>query len=86
MRTLPPTVSATLALASDVPVMTVDCSLELMKLSPATVAIVGAFGATVSTVMLRVPAAETLPAASVACADRVSGPCPMAVTSSAVRV
>ena len=38
-------------------------------------------GAKVSMVMALVPGAEVLPAASVAVADRVSAPCPMAVMS-----
>ena len=54
--------------------------------SPATFEIVGAFGTTVSTVMARVAAAETLPAASVAVTESVSGPWPMPVMSGAVSV
>ena len=54
--------------------------------SPATFEIVGGSMATVSIVMLRVAAAEVLPAASVALADSVSGPWPIAVMSAAVSV
>ena len=72
--------------ASAVPLMAAVCSLPLTMLSVATVLITGVVGVTVSTVMLRVPAALTLPAASVAVAERVSGPCPIAVMSAATRV
>ena len=54
--------------------------------SPATFEITGTPGVTVSTVMLRVAAAETLPAASVARAESVSPPSPMALRSAAVSV
>ena len=86
MRTVPPKVRATLAFASVVPEIDAVCSPALMTSSPATLEIEGAFGATVSTVRLRVPASEVLPAASVALADRVSGPWPIAVMSSDVSV
>ena len=79
-------VSATAALGSAVPAIAADCSLPLMTLSPATSEITGAAGASVSTVMSRVPAAEVLPAASVAVTDSVSAPSPMAVMSAAVSV
>ena len=86
MRTAPPKLSATLALASAVPAITAVCSLALTMSSPATFETVGAFGATVSTVMARVPAAEVLPAASMARAESVSEPWPMAEMSAAVSV
>ena len=79
VRTVPPMDRATLALASAVPEIAAACSAALMVSSPATSAIVGASGATVSISMTCVPASEMLPAASVALADKVSGPCPMAV-------
>ena len=79
-------VSATAALASAVPAITAVCSLALMTSLPATTEIVGATGARVSTWMLRVPAVEVLPAASVALAERVSSPWPMAVMSAGVSV
>ena len=85
-RVLLPRVRETLAFASAVPEMAAVCSLWLIVSSPATVWITGRFGATVSTEILRVPAAETLPAASVACADRVSSPWPTRAMSSGVRV
>ena len=68
------------------PVIVTACSLALTMSSPATFEITGASGANVSTVMSRVPAVELLPAASVAVADSVSLPWPMAVMSSAVRL
>ena len=79
-------VSTTLAPASAVPVIAEVCSLALTVSSAATVEIVGAPGATVSTVMPRVPAAEMLPAASVALTESVSLPWPMAATSVLVSV
>ena len=79
-------VSATVACASAVPLIADVVSPALTMSSPATVAIVGAFGATVSTEMARDTAAETLPAASVARAVSVSAPCPMAEMSASVRV
>ena len=79
-------VSAMRAFASAVPVMLAVCSLALTVLSPATGAMVGAFGATVSTVMARVAAAEVLPALSVAVTDSVCAPSPMAVRSAACSV
>ena len=82
---LPPSVSATVAPASAVPVIVAVCSLALTTSSPATSEIVGAVGATVSSVMTRDPSADTLPAASVAEAVTVSVPWPMAVKSAAVR-
>ena len=86
MRTPLPRVSDTRAPASALPVIVVDCSLALTTSSPATREMVGALGASTSTVKLRVPAVEVLPAASVAVAETVSAPSPMAVRSSAVRV
>ena len=84
MRVLPPRVSATLAPASTVPVMATACSLALTTSSPATRPISGACGATVSTVIARVPSSDTLPAASVAVTRKVSAPSPIAVRSAAV--
>ena len=86
VRTTLPMVSATLAFASDVPLIADACSLALMTLSPATLAMLGAFGTTVSTVMSRVVTVEVLPATSVAWADSVSGPWSMAEMSAAVSV
>ena len=86
MRVLPPKVSATLALASARPVMATACSLALTTSSSATVAIVGAFGTSVSTVMVRVVATEVLPDLSVARAERISSPWPIAAMSAAVSV
>ena len=86
MRTLLPIFSATLAFASALPEIAVVCSLALTMSSPATFEITGTLGARVSTEMLRVTAVETLPAASVAVAESVSGPCPMAVMSAPVSV
>ena len=86
MRTLPPIVNARLALASAVPVIAVACSAALTVSSPATKAIVGVSGATVSTVMLRVAIADGLPAASVAVTARVSPPSPIAAISAGVSV
>ena len=57
-----------------------------VTLSSAPVTTAMMVGATVSTLMARVPAALTLPAASVAVALSVSGPWPMAVMSAAVSV
>ena len=76
-------VSATRADASAVPVIAADCSPALMMSSPATFEITGASGARVSMEMVRVAAGEVLPAASVAVAERVSAPWPMAVRSAA---
>ena len=86
VRVLPPMLREIVALASVVPLMIADCSTKLTMLSPATLLISGAAGASVSTVMLRVPTALTLPAASVAVAESVSLPCPMPVMSPATRV
>ena len=46
----------------------------------------GAAGASVSTLMVRVPAGLVLPAVSVAVALRVSLPCPIAAMSAAANV
>ena len=82
-----PKLSATMALGSVVPLTAaVPTSTALMKLSPATVPMEGGFGATVSTTMLRVPAADLLPTASVAVAESVSGPWSIAAMSSGVSV
>ena len=87
VRTLPPIVSATRAPASAVPVIAVVCSLALRTLSAVTSAMVGTPGTTVSTEIVRVPAAaEVLPAASVAFTDKVSSPWAIAAMSSAVSV
>ena len=86
VRVLTPMLKLIVAPASAVPLMAAVCSLSLTMLSVATALITGVVGVTVSTVMLRVPAALTLPAASVAVADRVSEPCPMAVMSAAIRL
>ena len=83
-RSTPLISSEMLAPASAVPVIEAGSSLALTRSSPVTLEISGTFGATVSTVMVRVPAAEVLPAASVAVTDRVSGPSPMAAMSAAV--
>ena len=58
-------------------------SVALLPLSTATFKL-GAMGATVSTVMVRSPCAEVLPAASVAVTDSVWGPSPIAAKSSVV--
>ena len=86
MRVLPPSVRATVAPASAVPVIAADCSLALTTSSPATLSIRGWLGARVSTVMLRVVTAEVLPAASVAVTESVSSPWPIAVMSAAFSV
>ena len=78
--------SVTLAFASAVPVIETDCSLALSTSLPATIAMVGGLGTSVSISMARVASAETLPAASETVATRVSGPWPMAVMSAAVSV
>ena len=54
--------------------------------SPATTEMLGAFGATVSTLIERVPANETLPAASATVADSVSLPWPIAEMSAGISV
>ena len=68
LRTLPvPSVSATVAPGSALPVITAACSAALMKSSPATGLIAGAAGALVSTVSVCAgDGALMLPAASVA--------------------
>ena len=66
--------NATVEPASAVPLIAAVCSLALTMLSPATAEIVGADGASVSTVIWRVPAVEVLPAASVTFTDRISSP------------
>ena len=76
--------SATVALASAVPEIATACSLALTVSSPATTEIDGAVGATVSTLTLRVAAAETLPAASTAVIDSTASPSPMDAMSSGV--
>ena len=81
VRTTPPRDKATLAPASAVPVIATLCSLALTVSSPATLEMTGASGATVSTVIARVPGCDVLPAASVAVADRVCGPWPIAAMS-----
>ena len=83
---LPPIDRVTVAPASALPLIAADCSPALTMSSPATVRSWGAFGARVSTVMVRVPAEDVLPAASVAFTDSVSAPWPMAVMSSGCSV
>ena len=75
-----------MALASAVPLIALPDSAALMMSLPATRLITGATGTPVSTLMLRVPAAPRLPAVSVAVADSVSSPWPIAVISAAVSV
>ena len=82
----PPKVKLTAALASAVPDKVVVCSAPLMTLSAVTSAIVGALGATVSTVILKDVVSETLPKLSVLDNVNVSSPSPIAVTSEAVNV
>ena len=68
-------VSVTLAPASAMPaIAVVSFSAALIRSSPATVAIVGGSGNTVSTRMTRSAAPDTLPATSVARTDNVSKP------------
>ena len=81
----PPKVKLTAALASAVPDKVVVCSAPLMTLSAVTSAIVGALGATVSTVIALVVVVDVLPAASVAVIVISSDPSPIAVTSAAVK-
>ena len=76
----------TLVPGSAVPVIATVCSEALTTSSPATFEMAGAFGTKVSTVMSRSVTPETLPAVSVAVADSVCAPTPMAVMSAAVRV
>ena len=56
-----------------------------VKVEPLTTTLVGV-GATVSTEIDRVTAEPVFPATSVAVADNVSAPCPIAVTSAPVSV
>ena len=66
------------------PVATVPVVGSTLSFAPVTTAAM--VGAAVSTVTARVAAPLTLPAASVAVALRVLAPCPMAVTSAALKV
>ena len=80
-RVLPPMLSATVEPATLVPVMVLATSEALTMSSLATKPITGAPLAKESTVMVRVPAALLLPAASVWVALKISVPWPMAVMS-----
>ena len=86
LRVLPPSVSTTVALASVLPLTIAVCSPALTMSSPATRLIVGAEAGAVSTLMFRVPATPVFPALSVAVAESVSAPWPMAVMSAATSV